>query len=146
MLMPSSSPSMDEDSCCTVLAIRCGPRQMKESSISGSECSEEDKVERGELTIMMGIGPMSPSLHRDVELYHQKKQMDSDMDDNGQQSSSNTTNITAIPSFYKPLQLPDQSASPSPSSSSEAITGSSTSTSDMINCSIIDLFVCQSDK
>ena len=96
---------------------------------------------------MVGLGPMSPSLHRDVELYHQKQQMMvNDIDDNGQQSSSNATNITAIPSFYKPLQLPDQSASPSPSSSSEAITGSSTSTSDMINCSIIDLFVCQSDK
>eukprot|EP00986_Skeletonema_menzelii_P011743 scaffold6160_cov104-Skeletonema_menzelii.AAC.1 len=128
--LPPSSSSLDEESCCTtVLAIRCGAR------LKGSQESSS----RGELTIMVGIGPISPSLHRDVELFQQQQQqskktqeqqlssssssLDQELNnDNEQQFTTSITttttsahNNTTKPSFfYKPLQIPSTSSSTLP--------------------------------
>eukprot|EP00984_Skeletonema_dohrnii_P025261 scaffold14379_cov89-Skeletonema_dohrnii-CCMP3373.AAC.1 len=109
---PSTTTEDDSaESCCTVFAIRCGVRR---------QCSHDNEEEnRGELTIMVGIGPISPSLYRDVELYQQSKtdehiiiaEQELNADDNDgadeQQISTNT-----VP-FYKPLLAPEQQSSSS---------------------------------
>eukprot|EP00985_Skeletonema_marinoi_P023886 scaffold16165_cov126-Skeletonema_marinoi.AAC.3 len=106
---PSTTTEDDSaESCCTVFAMRCGVRQC-------SHDNEEDN--RGELTIMVGIGPISPSLYRDVELYQQSKtdehviseQESRDNDDADEQQISTNT----VP-FYKPLLAPEQQSSSSP--------------------------------
>ncbi|KAK1738783.1 hypothetical protein QTG54_010813 [Skeletonema marinoi] len=107
---PSTTTEDDSaESCCTVFAIRCGVRQ----------CSHDnEKDNRGELTIMVGIGPISPSLYRDVELYQQSRtdehviseQESRDNDDADEQQISTNT----VP-FYKPLLAPEQQSSSSSS-------------------------------
>eukprot|EP00984_Skeletonema_dohrnii_P025262 scaffold14380_cov94-Skeletonema_dohrnii-CCMP3373.AAC.1 len=106
---PSTTTEDDSaESCCTVFAVRCGVRQYNHDN-------EED--DRGELTIMVGIGPISPSLYRDVELYQQSKtdehiiskQESHDNDDADEQQISTNT----VP-FYKPLLAPEQHSLSSP--------------------------------
>ena len=84
----TSSPAAEEDSTsssCTVFAIRCGARD-----------------NRGELAVMVGIGPVSPSLHRDsVELYLRDQEAE---DENDNEETS----------FYKSLLIEDEQKSSSP--------------------------------
>jgi len=109
---PSSTTTEDDyaESCCTVFAMRCGVRR---------QCSHDNEEDRGELTIMVGIGPISPSLYRDVELYQQSKtdehfiiaeQELNAHDNDGLDEEQISTNT--VP-FYKPLLAPEQQSSSS---------------------------------
>lgn len=115
--------SDDVESCSTVFAIRCGARPC------GPE-QDDNGEERGELTVMVGIGPISPSLHRDVELYRQQSEEVSEKriqlseqelndkeelnDIKDEEDGKQLTTINTTASFYKPLQLPHQSSSALP--------------------------------
>jgi len=96
ILMNKDAKYKDDESFCTALAIRCGGRHSQ----------------RDEFAIMVGIGPISPSLHRDVELFYQQQQLSSSDntanhnkdDDNEQQLTTTTKKMP----FYKPLLIPKQ--------------------------------------
>ena len=85
MMGPSSTTTgdqIDEDSCCTVFAIRCGRgsqckvTQGKQQQADNPEQIIENSTEdhEDEFAVVVGIGPISPFLHRDMEILEQEKQ------------------------------------------------------------------------
>lgn len=115
--------SEDVESCSTVFAIRCGARPC------GPEQENGEEEERGELTIMVGIGPISPSLHRDVEMYQKQSEAKhmllseqelneidelNDVKDEVNEHQLITMANNATTPFYKPLQISQQQQSALP--------------------------------
>ena len=84
----------EESSCCTVFAVRCGGRSSSR--------------EQGEFAIMVGIGPISPFLHRDFELYQRKCQQDDVTTAQKQHATSDNHNEADVQKkipFPRPLVL-----------------------------------------
>jgi len=128
----------DDESYCTVLAIRCGGRRRRRQLCRQGH--EEER--RGEFALMVGIGPVSPSLYRDVELVYQHHQLpkqkqqqhlsDNCQEEQQQQHQLLTNNskedeeeqITKqkkMTPFYKPLQLPRTTTTTEQTSSSSIL-------------------------
>ena len=130
---------IDEDSCCTVFAIRCGGSQCKVAQRKQQQADDaeqiienSDKVE-DDFAVVVGIGPISPFLHRDMEILEQEKQQllkqesiehrdDDDEQDahDGQQSA-----------FYKPLVLEYNTTQQQQQQSLSSMSSSATTTSQL---------------
>ena len=77
MMMMTNTDNDDGDSCCTVFAIHCGGgggRRRKQQLENSSSSSSSEDSEEEEFTIMVGIGPISPSLHRDNVMEWQEEE------------------------------------------------------------------------
>jgi len=117
---PSSTAKgdqLDEDSCCTVFAIRCGRgsqckvTQGKQQQADNAKQIIENTTEdyEDEFAVVVGIGPISPFLHRDMEMLEQEKQQQQQLlkqeaiehhDDDEQEAHHGQQSA-----FYKPLVL-----------------------------------------